>query len=199
MPSATLDNPQESTKPQLTLSHLREAMYNGEASRHEDLDVLRDMATNKDEVLRSIESNPEIAKEFSDQEDLRQQFDALHQRYTAEIKTIAAAKDFQERAEKKGIFKRILSGVGSFAKKHPIVTALIVAGVIAGGVAVGFYLAGSWELLMTSIGSSKIASVARTIREMIPITPKTSPLPGGGVYDTPIPMPAPDVFPDIPH
>lgn len=156
MSSATLENPQESTKPTLTLSHLREAMYNGEASRHEDLDVLRDMATNKDEVLRSIESNPEIAKEFSDQEDLRQQFHALHQRYTAEIKTIAAAKDFQERAEKKGIFKRILSGVGSFAKKHPIVTALIVAGVIAAGVGGSLILSGGLQLSQLGVSAQAV-------------------------------------------
>ncbi len=198
MTPAVLEQPRESS-PQLTLRRLREVMYNGEAERREDLDVLREMATNKDKVLRSVERNPSIATDFKDKEELRRQFDALHDRYRGEIKTIAASRDFQERTEKKGIFRRILSGIGGFVKKHPFVSALIGAAIVAGGVAGGFYLTGNWELLMTAVGANKIAGVAKSIGEMAPITPETPMLPGGGLYDIPPPMPSPGGFPDIVH
>lgn len=199
MATATLEQPRESIGPRLTLQQVREAMYNGEAGRREDLDVLREMATNKDEVLRSVESNPDIARQFGNKKELQRQFEELHGRYRGEIKTIAASRDFQERTEKKGIFRRILSGIGGFVKKHPIISALIGAGIVAGGVAAGFYLTGQWELLMTAIGANKISGVAKSIGELAPITPETPALPGGGIYDVPPPLPGPGGFPDIPY
>ena len=197
MISSTLEAQPEST-PRLTLPRLREALYNGEASHKEDLDVLRDMASRKDEVLRMIEANPGITREFNDPKELRRQFDALHDRYRGEIHHIAASRDFQERTQKKGIFRRVLSSIGGFVKKHPIMSLLIGAGIVAGGVAGGFYLTGNWELLMTMVGASKIGKVAEAVRELAPITPETPPLPGGGIYDVPPPLPGPGEFPDVP-
>lgn len=197
MPTATLETGND-TEPRLTLSRIREAMYNGEASRREDLDVLREMASNKDEVLRSVEQNPAIKSEFKNTKELRQQFDALHDRYRGEIQHIAASKDFQEAGKKKGFFRRMLSNIGSFVKKHPIMSTLIAAGIVAGGVAGGFYLTGNWELLMTAVGANKVAEVAEAVKELAPITPETPPLPQGGIYDVPPPLPAPGEFPDVP-
>lgn len=101
--------------------------------------------------------------------------------------------------EKKGILHRSWEGVKSFAWKHPFVTATLVLALAAGGVATGFYLAGEWELLISAIGFNKIKGLAQAIEELSPVTPKTSPLSGGGAYDVSPPLPAPTEFPDVAH
>lgn len=107
-------------------------------------------------------------------------------------------KDVQS-PEKKGLFRRAWEGVKGFAKKHPIVTAVLATALAAGGVAAGFYFTGNWELLMTSVGLDKIFGAAETAGELAPVTPVTPPLPGGGVLDIPPPMPSPGGPVFVPH
>ena len=127
--------------------------------------------------------------------ELRSQLDAAgealvaHERYLKDVSS----------PEKKGMFRRAWDAIKSFPRKHPVVIALLVAALIAGGIAGGLYLAGYWETVMASVGLNKIMGMAKSIGELAPVTPETVPLPGGGMYDVPPPMPGPGGFPDIPH
>lgn len=98
-----------------------------------------------------------------------------------------------ESGEKKGLLRRAFDRVKNFAVHHPVVTTLGVAALAAGGVAAGFYLAGEWELLMTSTGLARVFGGARAATELIPPTPPTPPLPGGGVFEVPTPAIPPDL------
>lgn len=113
---------------------------------------------------------------------------AAHETYLAEMNA----------PEKKGMFSRAWDSIKSFPRKHPVVTTLLAAAAVAGGIAAGFYMAGEWELLMTSLGLDKIAGLAGAAGELAPVTPEVPPLPGGGIYDVPPPMPTPGDFPHIP-
>lgn len=93
--------------------------------------------------------------------------------------------------ENKGMFRRAWEAVKSFPRKHPVVTALLAAALVAGGVAAGFYFTGNWELLMSATGLSKILGGAEAAGELVPPTPATPPLSGGGVFDIPPPTTQP--------
>ena len=54
--------------------------------------------------------------------------------------------------EQKSAMKRAWEAVKKFPRNHPVVTALLAASVVAGGVAGGFYLTGNLEYLLSSIG-----------------------------------------------
>ncbi|OGJ62668.1 hypothetical protein A3C37_02760 [Candidatus Peribacteria bacterium RIFCSPHIGHO2_02_FULL_53_20] len=92
-----------------------------------------------------------------------------------------------ESPEKKGMFRRAFESVKGFAKKHPVVMTLLVAALAAAGVAGGFYFTGNWELLLNSIGLEKILGGAKAAEELLPITPPTDILPGGGIFEVPPP------------
>ena len=89
--------------------------------------------------------------------------------------------------EKKGLLRRAFDKVKSFAKKHPVVTALLIAAVAAGGVAAGFYLTGNWELLATSLGLDKMFGAADAAGELMPPVPSTPIPPGAGELAVPPP------------
>jgi|GEM_PF-5560136 hypothetical protein len=172
-------------KSQLTLRDLREALYNGEADRREDLDVLREMASDKDGLLKKIEANDALTHRLGGKDNLKTQFEQLHMRYGEVIRNVAALKTFQEKVEKKGILRRMLSGLGSYAKRHPFVTALLLASAASAGVAAGFYFTGNWELLMSGVGALRKQIAAGVGRSLPLLDPKTPPLPGSGVEGVP--------------
>ncbi|MFA6038960.1 MAG: hypothetical protein WCV62_03480 [Candidatus Peribacteraceae bacterium] len=99
--------------------------------------------------------------------------------------------------EKKGLFRRAWEKVKGFPRKHPVVTALLAVAAIAGATAAGFYLTGNWELLLSKIaGLGKALKAMGASGELIPPTPNTPPLPGGGVFEIPGGSPTPGL--DIP-
>ncbi|MDD5469606.1 MAG: hypothetical protein PHO92_02285 [Candidatus Peribacteraceae bacterium] len=89
--------------------------------------------------------------------------------------------------EKKGLFRRAWDRVKGFAKRHPIVTALLAIAGIAAAVAGGFYLTGNWELFLTSTGLSKVFGSVDAAGEMITPTPYTPMAPGAGELHVPAP------------
>ncbi len=116
---------------------------------------------------------------------LQQQLDDVAEALGAEGRYL---QDIQS-PEKKGMFRRAWETVKGFPRKHPVVTALLVAAALAGGVAGGLYLAGQWELLMTSVGLNKFLTAVEAGTEMAPVTPPTPPIPGGGPYSIPGDLP----------
>ncbi|MCF7844497.1 MAG: hypothetical protein K9M03_01560 [Kiritimatiellales bacterium] len=101
------------------------------------------------------------------------------------------AEETEKDPEKKGLLRRALGAVGGFAKKHPVVTTLLAASLVAGGVASGFYMTGNWELFMASTGLSKWFGAAEAAGEIITPTPSTPILPGGGLFEVPPPTSPP--------
>ncbi len=138
------------------------------------------------EVYDRIMEHEEDIREFDpsfDAEQLRTQLDLVgetlqqKQRFLEEVKS----------PEKKGLLRRAWEKVKGFAKRHPVVTTLLVLALAASGVAAGFYLTGNWELLMTKVGLDKILGGAKAAEELIPPTLPTEPLPGGGIFEIPPP------------
>lgn len=74
-------------------------------------------------------------------------------------------------------------------KKHPILTSLAAAALVAGGIAGGYYLAGSWELFLATTGLDKVVAGVEAATELAPVVPDLPPLPGGGAYDIPAELP----------
>jgi hypothetical protein len=144
------------------------------------------------EVYDRIMEHEEDIREFDpdfDPELLREQLDLVGE-------TLQQKKRFQEEMkspEKKGLMRRAWERVKGFAKRHPIVSTLLVLALAASGVAVGFYLTGNWELLMTRVGVEKILGGAKAAEELIPPTLPTPQLPGGGVFEIPPPTSPPDL------
>ena len=54
--------------------------------------------------------------------------------------------------EKKNVMRRAWDSVKGFVKKHPVVTTLLAASLVAGGVAGTAYMVGGWEALMAKVG-----------------------------------------------
>ncbi|MFA7681986.1 MAG: hypothetical protein WCX61_03065 [Candidatus Peribacteraceae bacterium] len=102
------------------------------------------------------------------------------------IETTAA--EVQEASEQQpGIFRRALNAVGGFAKHHPIVTSLLVAGLVAtaaiGSVALAAHLAGGWSALMTKVGlAAEGAALGEVGGAMDVMEPVAEGLSGAGAH-----------------
>ncbi len=154
--------------------------------------------------LSSVDGRRQLAQELGSHEaDLRKTYpdfraDRLERELDRVGTTLTEKRRFLEQIqvpEKKNLFRRAFDRVKTFAKKHPVVTTLAVVALTAAGVAAGFYLTGNWELLMSRVGLSKIFTGAKAAETLVPPTPVTPPLPGGGVYDIPAPIMPPDIVP----
>jgi len=155
--------------------------------------------------LQSVEGREEICKRLMEQRDTLVEIDPsfdpelLEEQVHMVGTTLEQMKDFESRVveeaeqepEKKGLLRRALGAVGGFAKKHPIVTTLLTASLVAGGVAAGFYMTGNWELFMASTGLSKWFGAAEAAGELVPPTPSTPILPDGGLFEIPPPTSPP--------
>lgn len=152
--------------------------------------------------MKSVEGRQELVRQLLEHEEdlkndhadfqpelLQTQLDEVGNALTANELYL---QDIQS-PEQKGMFRRAWESVKGFAKAHPVVTTLLIASLAAGGVAGGFYLTGNWELLMATTGLSKIFGAAEAAGELVPPTPLTPPLPGGGVFEIPPPISPPDL------
>lgn len=114
---------------------------------------------------------------------LREQLDlageVLHQkeRYLQDIQS----------PEKKGLLKRSWEKMKSFGGRHPFVTAILIAALIAGGAALTLYATGNLELAATKLGLGKMFSATEAAGEMMPPVPVTPLPPGAGEMGIPPP------------
>ena len=102
--------------------------------------------------------------------------------------------------KKEGFLKKMLKLPGrtlkatlGLMKRHPVISVLILLALAAGGVATGLYFTGNLELFLTKVGLGKILGGAEAAKELLPLTPGTEALPGGGIFDIPKP-PSPPGF-----
>jgi hypothetical protein len=158
--------------------------------------------------MKSVEGRQALFDQLLEHEDvIRQEHadfhpEALRTQLDTAGETLLAHEHYLESVnapEKKSMMRRAWDTVKAFPYNHPVVTTLLVAAAATGAIAGGLYLAGYWETAMASVGLSKIMGTAEAVGELAPITPEVAPLPGGGVYDIPAPLPAPGEFPDIPY
>lgn len=163
------------------------------------LELKRDVVVEK---MKSIEGRKALMEQLLEHEEelkkIHPDFDPeeLHTNLEAVGETLQEKERFLKATvepEKKGFFRRAFDRVKGFAKKHPFVTAVGVTALAAAAVAAGFYMAGEWELLMTSTGLSRVFSGAEAAGELLPPTAPTAPLPGGGTFEIPPPASPPDL------
>ena len=150
----------------------------------EGRDALYTQLLDKQELLEEQFPDLDIAQ-------IRSDLDALGRELELQIEILREKKLFLEDAsspEKQGVFRRSWESVRGFAAKHPVVTTLLAASLAAAGIAGGFYLTGNWELLMNAVGLDKVLGGAKAAEELLPITPPSAPLPGGGIFEIPPPM-----------
>lgn len=156
-------------------------------------------------LYRTVEGRESLYKELVEHEDylkelhpnfrtdtLREQLDLIGDTLTEERRYL----EDMSAPEKKGIFKRAWESVKGFASDHPVTTAVLLTALATASVAAGFYFTGNWELLMTTFGLDKVFGGAEAAGELIPVTPSTPPLPGGGVFE--VPPPASPTGPIVP-
>lgn len=140
------------------------------------------------ELLKHEADLKKVDPKFN-REEFRHQLNLVGETLSQKEKFLKTAQS----PEKKGLFRRAWEKVKGFAKKHPVVTTLIVLALIAGGTGGAFYLTGNWELFLTKTGLAKIIGSAKAAKELIPPTPVTPELPGGGMLEVPPPISPPDL------
>lgn len=89
--------------------------------------------------------------------------------------------------EKKGMFRRAWEKMKGFAKRHPIVSVLLILALLAGGTALTLYATGNLELVATKLGLGKILGAVDAAGEMMPPVPPTTIPPGAGELAVPPP------------
>ena len=120
--------------------------------------------------LASVEGRKAILKELqSHEKDLKKiypTFDSKELEYQLDLvgDTLAQKEKFLKEVqspEKQGFFKRAWNRVKGFAKKHPIVTTVLVLAAAAATVAGAAYLAGGFEALLAKLGLSKLTAATQ--------------------------------------
>ncbi len=119
-----------------------------------------------------------------DPAELREDLDMVGETLGQKEKFLQAS----ESPEKKGLFRRAFDRIKGFAKKHPVVTALLCAAALAGTVAGGYYVWANWELLLQQFGVAEFVGAGEAAADSFsPIAPAPVPLPDGGLLDVPLP------------
>ena len=127
-------------QPRLTLDDIRFALEELKEERKSNLgyvEVLYELAKNKQTLAKKIAGNKEILKKFGDETEILKELDVLEKKYQDQIQTIEAGKSFGEKIEKQSWGKWAMEKVKSVVKfpvRHPIISLIILAAV-AGGVA----------------------------------------------------------------
>ncbi len=146
--------------------------------------------------LRSVSGREKLYEDLAEHENelkeiypgfdlpaLREQLDLVGETLEEKQRFLESAKT----PERKNMLQRAFDRVKTFAKKHPIVTTLLVVALAAGAIAGGFYLTGNLELLTTKLGSMKWFAGADAGKILAPGTAGTEILPGGGMGAIPAP------------
>ena len=154
--------------------------------------------------LQSVEGRKALFDRIAEHEnDLREiypEFDLESVRHRLDIvaDTLQQKEDFLETMdEEKGVMSKAWEVIKNFPKNHPVVTALLAASAAVATVATGFYLAGEWELFMSSLGLDSVFGGADAAGELILPTPSTPALPGGGIFEVPPPSTPPGAIPGL--
>lgn len=110
--------------------------------------------------MESVEGREKIYRELlSHREDLQKTYpqfnpEGLRRQLDLVGTTLAQKKKFFEQVqapEKKGIMRRAWERVKGFAKKHPVITTLLVIALVAGGASLAMYLSGMLQLRQAGV------------------------------------------------
>lgn len=124
----------------LTLEDIRSALEAFKEQRESALssvEVLYELASNKQALARKIAGNKDILKKFGNEAEILKELGALETKYQDQIHAIEAGKNFGENVEKRSWGKWALEKIKSVVKfpvRHPIIS-LIVLAAVGGGVA----------------------------------------------------------------
>lgn len=116
---------------------------------------------------------------------LNGQVDALITHLKLNHQEIARKERWYEKALK--LPGRALKATWETMKKHPALTILVLAALVAGGTAYGLYLTGNLEFVATKLGLGKMFGAVDAAGEMMPPVPPTPPVPGLGELGVPPP------------
>lgn len=156
---------------------------------------------NKDEVLAelsSVEGREKIYSALAERSDELQKIDPafnpdkLKEQLDLVGSTLEQKKRFLkgvESPEQKGAMRRGWEKVKGFAKKHPVVTTLLVGAAVAGTVAGGYYLAANAETLLAKVGLEHLYGAAGAAEAADPL---------GSVLGGEIPYPSDYTGPTLP-
>ncbi len=163
----------------------------------EETKVLYDTQEGLDQLYRDLAEHEDYLQELHpgfELETLRTQLDLISETLQEERRYL----EDMSQPEKKTIFRRAWDSVKGFARENPVTVGVLLTALAVASVAAGFYFTGNMELLMTTFGLDKIFGGAEAAGELIPVTPTTPPLPGGGVFTVPPPSaPLGPVIPGI--
>lgn len=146
------------------LADLKEAMFNGEAGKKSDLDVLEAMARDMNGLIQQVSKNKELVSKAGGEKELVKQLQILRERNDDRISAIVASKDFEKKVEKQSWGSWALEKVKSvvlFPVRHPWITAAIAVAALAG---LGFYYYGLGEAIMKVI-PNYAPRAAKVVRE----------------------------------
>lgn len=120
----------------LTLEDVRTALE-GLKEEHEQgmslVEVLYELARNKQELAQKISGNADLLQKFGDEAEVLRELDMLEQTYEDQIQTIEAGIRFGEKVEKQSWGTWALEKVKSVVKfpvRHPIIFLLILLAVL---------------------------------------------------------------------
>lgn len=124
-------------------------------------------------LIASLQNNEHVRGHFEDVDSLRSHLDLVH-------KTLEQKRSFFQKTGDALMWTgKKIGQVLTYPIRHPFRTAMIAALGFA-AVGAGFYMAGEWELFLTSTGLDKVAGYLGATGELVPPVAPTDIVPGAG-------------------
>jgi hypothetical protein len=168
-------------------------------------DVLMQMRKGSGDIVNKLQQDPQwVNSKFGSPEKMKAEIARLEQINKDKIDLLGRSQNFAQEMKKESWGQWALrkgKEIITYPIRHPWKTlgyALLATAAAAAATGAAFYLTGNWELFLTQSGLGKVLGAAKAAGELAPLTPGTAPLPGGGIFDVPPPMPTPGPYSPLP-